>query len=148
MQQVQPLLSSAEGELTPDAGAGYVGAQLATLEGRQLLETPNPNPRRVETYSANEFMGGEVGHFPWLTLVVEQFECFTHNIGLHTDCMISSCSSCQSICIRLAHSTAVQVLTRRLADTEDFPDIEQVNLDSIIDNPASDDEESTVTRPK
>jgi hypothetical protein len=42
----------------------------------------------------------------------------------------------------------VQVLTRRLADTEDFPDIEQVNLDSIIDNPASDDEESTVTRPK
>ena len=47
-----------------------------------------------------------------------------------------------------AQSIAEQALTRRLADTEDFPDIEQMNLDSIIDNPATDDEDPPMSQPK
>ena len=42
---------------------------------------------------------------------------------------------------------APQTVTRRLADTADFPDIEQVALDSIIDNPAPEEEESSVAQP-
>ena len=42
-------------------GAGFIGSHLAVVEGRQLLETPNPNPRRTGSQlSTNDFMGGEV----------------------------------------------------------------------------------------
>ena len=43
------------------APAGFVGDQISAVEGRQLLEAMNPNPRRAGPVSArNEFMGGEV----------------------------------------------------------------------------------------
>ena len=42
---------------------------------------------------------------------------------------------------------APQTVMRRLADTADFPDIEQVALDSIIDNPELEEEESSATQP-
>ncbi len=44
------------------------------------------------------------------------------------------------------HGTPLQALSRRLADTEDFPDIEDLNLDSLIDTPA-DNAASSVEQP-
>ncbi len=40
----------------------------------------------------------------------------------------------------------LQALSRRLADTEDFPDITELNLDSLIDTPV-DNPASTVEPP-